>query len=204
MPSIRTLGLVILLFFVAKVSLGQDGNGKQGLDSKPTNELFAILEQLSETRKYSAEAVLIELIGRPENEVGELLAQKLEQRVKRWPQERARLKQLEDDDVDGEQWRRQYWLVESLQNNLEMLTALRRCQEQPDPLAIEIKKPGDVIHGKTRDLPQIEVALKTQTSTRSRFVWHWVATIAAAGRHGGESTCGLRREDCFPFCQEEV
>lgn len=50
--------------------------------------------------------------------------------------------------------------VDRLSNNLELLTALRRVQQKPDPLVIDLQFP-DELKGDTRSLPKIAVKLRS-------------------------------------------
>ncbi|MBI3866721.1 MAG: hypothetical protein HY290_32975, partial [Planctomycetia bacterium] len=47
----------------------------------------------------------------------------------------------------------------SLENNLELLTAIRRLKKQPDPLAVIVDRAGE-LKGGTRESPVFEVTLK--------------------------------------------
>jgi hypothetical protein len=63
-----------------------------------------------------------------------------------------------DSDEDLSRWVAAEVGVDRLSANLELMTALRRIQRQPDPLSIEIVQPGD-LKGTPGALPSIKVQI---------------------------------------------
>jgi hypothetical protein len=102
------------------------------LDSARKNDF---LERPENKRQY--DAILIEIVQRGGAEAEKLLEEKLKKNEQAMGIEQQRLEKI-DYLKEPDRWRNQKALVKNLQNNLELLTALRRIQRKPDPLEVTI------------------------------------------------------------------
>jgi hypothetical protein len=94
-------------------------------------------------KKDHVEAVLQQLIKRGGPKAEMLLTEILRKRFGELEPARRQLQKLEEAG-DDDAWRKQYAVVDRLQNNLEPLTALRRIQKKRDPAQIEVVLAVDV------------------------------------------------------------
>jgi hypothetical protein len=120
------------------------------LDSAPHERYHTARDQFA-----SYESILSEVIRRGGGEAEKLLAAKL-------AAQDAKLAAALDafhTEKDETNRRKQWQAVCELERNVELVTALRRVQKKPDPLAVIVDR-SERIEGGTRDLPTLKVALK--------------------------------------------
>ncbi|MCY2962807.1 MAG: hypothetical protein NT069_04000, partial [Planctomycetota bacterium] len=110
------------------------------------NDFERILLQIVSRGGPDAEAHLKAKLKHDENQITELRAEM---------EKRGNNSREPDEFLEME-----YTLVDRLCNNLELLTALRRVQNKPDPLVIELELPKE-LHATTRSLPTITATLNS-------------------------------------------
>jgi Leucine-rich repeat (LRR) protein len=103
------------------------------------------------------EAVLRKIIRRGGTQVEQLLSVKLQGEASELA---AAQKRVEGLGYADDARREDEPEIDRLSNNLELLTALRRVQLQPDPLSIAVALPRD-LKADTRKLPSFSVSLKS-------------------------------------------
>ena len=106
-------------------------------------------------RVASFEAILCEMIRRG-GAAEKVLAARLAAPDAKLKAAREAFEQLEDGSDEKSTQER---LVEALQRNLELITALCRVQGKPDPLAVIVDHPEELKAG-TRESPVLEISLK--------------------------------------------
>jgi hypothetical protein len=117
------------------------------LDSLPRSDSFTLNEST-----VTLEVALQELVRRGGASVEQFLQTKLRWNTEKLESTRKRLDaNPQDDELRA--------LVLDLEHNLDLLTALRRVEHQPDPLQLVVRPPEAGRAG-TRRLPVLDVALK--------------------------------------------
>lgn len=126
-PDATALKLMSIAELFEHIKAGSD-EGKRGASSDP--------------ERRSQDRYLLELIRRS----GPNVELRLKQLLRRRQNElQVAMRELEQshEERNSKAWSKQESLVEELQNNLDLLTTLRRVQKQTDPLVIEVKFTND-------------------------------------------------------------
>jgi hypothetical protein len=144
------------------------------LDSAPRRSYFFGKKE----ENLSYDAVLAEIIRRGGAAAAIALQDKLKKDERDLEPERQRLEKI-NYDKEGDRWRKQYAVVGRLQNNLELLTALRRVQKKSDPLEVVVTVPRD-LKATTKKLPVFAVALRSADIEKIPV---WI-------KHGGDYRSG--------------
>ena len=128
----RLLGGAIIAIACVGCASSDDSVPTADLTKAPPSELIGRLDA-----DDHFEAVLQEFIKRGGQTTATLLSELLKKRSAELEPAKRKLETL-DNDVDRDGWRKQFRVVDRLQNNLELLTALRRVQKKNDPLQVEV------------------------------------------------------------------
>lgn len=117
-------------------------------------------------KKLNHEMLLTEMVRRGDKAFEKVIIEKMQTQQKALQEEEARQRKKEDEKEKGINVKtagREYHSPE----NLPMLTALRRIQKKPDPMAIEVKQLGT--ESTTRELPRFNVVLKNVDVEKQPF-----------------------------------
>lgn len=130
------------------------------LESAPDVESYSEKKQ-----KLTRESVLIEIVRRGGGDAQKVISQMLADMDIERQAEIEALKDRADDDI--ETIADSFDLAEKYRS-LELITALRRVQKQPDPLAVLVDSP-DELKATLRQPPVLKVALKNVDADRRSF-----------------------------------
>lgn len=144
---------------------------QQRLQTLSDKELLALfsatkVESSWYEKKINTEMLLTEMIRRGGQSFEKAIIEKMQAQRKALQDQEARERQKDDDKEKGAQVKpvhREYLSPE----NLPLLTALRRIQKKPEPVAIMVKQLGTV--STTRELPCFSVEIKNVDVEKQPF-----------------------------------